>query len=44
MPEAYAHAHYLWLVFVGVAAVSALALVVYGRVVARLDAAAQAVQ
>lgn len=38
MPEAYAHAHYLWFVFVGVAAVSAVSLVIYGRVVARIDA------
>lgn len=38
MPEVYAHAHYLWLVFVGVALVSAVALVIYGRVIARLDA------
>ena len=36
--EAYAHAHYIWFVFVGVAAVSAIALVIYGRVVARMDA------
>jgi dipeptide/tripeptide permease len=40
MPAAYAHAHYLWLVFVGVAVVSAISLVIYGRVVARIDAAA----
>lgn len=32
MPEQYAHAHYLWFVFVGVAVVSAIALIVYGRV------------
>jgi len=38
MPEAYAHAHYLWFVFVGVAVVSAVALVIYGRVVSRMDA------
>ncbi len=37
MPEAYAHAHYLWYVFVGVAVVSAISLVIYGRVVARAD-------
>ena len=37
MPEAYAHAHYIWFVFVGIAAVSAVALVIYGRVVARMD-------
>ncbi|MCA9712174.1 MAG: hypothetical protein KDK70_40430, partial [Myxococcales bacterium] len=39
MPPAYAHAHYLWLVFVGIALVSAVSLVVYGRVVRRLDRA-----
>ncbi len=38
MPAAYAQAHYLWFVFVGIAVVSAVALVIYGRVVARLDA------
>ncbi len=38
MPEAYAHAHYLWFVFVGIAVVSAVSLVIYGRVVARMDA------
>jgi dipeptide/tripeptide permease len=32
MPEQYAHAHYLWFVFVGVAVVSAIALIIYGRV------------
>ena len=37
MPEAYAHAHYLWFVFVGIAVVSAVSLVIYGRVVARID-------
>lgn len=31
MPEAYAHAHYIWFVFVGIASVAAIALVVYGR-------------
>jgi len=41
MPEAYAHAHYLWFVFVGVAVVSAVSLVIYGRVVARMDARAE---
>jgi dipeptide/tripeptide permease len=30
MPDAYAHAHYLWYAFVGVALVSAIALVIYG--------------
>lgn len=38
MPEAYAHAHYLWFTFVGVALVSAIALVVFGRIVKRIDA------
>ena len=33
MPEAYAHAHYLWFVFVGIAMVSAVSLIIYGRVV-----------
>ena len=32
LPDAYAHAHYIWFVFVGVAFVSAVALVIYGRV------------
>jgi dipeptide/tripeptide permease len=42
MPEAYAHAHYLWFVFVGIAFVSAISLVIFGRVVRRMDAAAAA--
>ncbi len=33
MPEAYAHAHYIWFVFVGIAMVSAIALIIYGKVV-----------
>ncbi len=33
MPEAYAHAHYIWFVFVGIAFASAVALIIYGRVV-----------
>ncbi|MFH0945810.1 MAG: MFS transporter [Planctomycetota bacterium] len=37
MPEAYAHAHYIWYFFVGVALVSAIALIIYGRVVRRMD-------
>lgn len=37
MPEAYAHAHYIWFVFVGIALASAIALIIYGRVVDRLD-------
>jgi len=35
MPEAYAHAHYIWFVFVGVASVAAVALVVFGWITAR---------
>ena len=38
LPEAYAHAHYIWFFFVGVALVSAIALVLFGRIVARMDA------
>jgi len=37
MPAAYAHAHYIWFVFVGVALTSAFALVIFGRVVAYQD-------
>lgn len=32
-----AHAHYLWLVFFGIGLVSAIALIIYGRVVKRID-------
>ncbi len=38
LPEAYAHAHFIWIFFVGVAVVSAVALIVYGRVTAAIDA------
>jgi dipeptide/tripeptide permease len=38
MPEAYAHAHYLWFVFVGIAMFSAISLIIYGQVTKRLDA------
>ncbi|MBD3221447.1 MFS transporter [bacterium] len=38
MPEAYAHAHYLWFTFVGVALVAAIALIVFGQVTRRIDA------
>ena len=38
MPEAYAHAHYIWFVFVGIAIVSAFSLIVYGNVTKRIDA------
>jgi hypothetical protein len=37
MPEAYAHAHYLWFVFVGIALFSAIALIVFGQVTRRID-------
>ena len=42
MPEAYAHAHYIWFVFVGIALFSAVSLIIYGRVTARLDRGAAA--
>jgi hypothetical protein len=42
MPEAYLHAHYIWFVFVGVALFSAIALIVYGRVVRAYDRRAAA--
>jgi len=32
------HAHYIWYVFVGIGLISAVALVIYGQVVKRLDA------
>ena len=38
MPEAYAHAHYLWFTFVGIALVSAISLIIFGAVTKRLDA------
>jgi len=37
MPAAYAHAHYIWFVFVAVAVTSAFALVIFGKIVARID-------
>ena len=37
MPAEYAHAHYIWFVFVGIALVSALGLIVFGAVMKRLD-------
>jgi hypothetical protein len=37
MPAAYANAHYIWLVFVGIAVTSAVGLIVYGAVIRRLD-------
>lgn len=40
-PEAFhaatAHAHYIWFYFVGIAAVSAILLIVYGQITKRLD-------
>jgi dipeptide/tripeptide permease len=38
MPAAYQHAHYLWYVFVAIATVSGIALIVYGKVTAAIDA------
>ena len=38
MPEAYQHAHYIWYVFLGIATISGIALIVYGRVTAAIDA------
>ncbi|TAJ13827.1 MFS transporter [Marinilabiliaceae bacterium JC017] len=35
---AYDHAHYIWFVFMGIASVSAIALIIYGKVTTRLDA------
>ncbi len=35
--EAAAHAHYIWYFFVGIALISAIALIVYGIVVKRID-------
>lgn len=39
-----AHAHYIWYVFAGIALVSAIALIIYGYVVKRLDARRAAVK
>lgn len=36
------HAHYLWLIFFGVGVASALALLIYGKVVQRIDKRSQA--
>jgi dipeptide/tripeptide permease len=38
MPEAYAHAHYLWFTFVGVAVLATIALIIFGQVTRRIDA------
>lgn len=35
---AYDHAHYIWYYFVGIALISAIALIIYGKVTARIDA------
>lgn len=40
LPEAYAHAHYLWYVFAGLGIAAFLCLLVYDRVTRRLDRAA----
>jgi dipeptide/tripeptide permease len=37
MPDAYLHAHYLWFVFVGIATASAIALIIYGKVIDKMD-------
>lgn len=37
LPEAYAHAHYIWYFFVGVGVVAFIALMIYNRVTKRLD-------
>ena len=37
MPAAYGHAHYIWYVFMAIAAVSAFGLIIYGGVVKRID-------
>lgn len=36
--EAASHAHYIWYFFVGIASISAIALIIYGQVVKRIDA------
>ncbi len=35
--DAASHAHYIWFYFVGIAVVSAIALIIYGRVVNKID-------
>lgn len=42
LPAEYAHAHYIWFVFVAVALVSAIALMIFGRVTRARDARAAA--
>ena len=38
MPEAYAHAHYLWYAYIGVGAVSLISLLIFIAVTKRVDA------
>jgi dipeptide/tripeptide permease len=38
LPEAYANAHYIWFVFLGIALVAAVALIIFGQVTRRIDA------
>ena len=37
MPEAYAHAHYLWYAYVGVGLISLIALLVFIAVTKKMD-------
>ncbi len=37
MPAVYAHAHYLWFVFVVIAIIAAVSLIIYGKVTRRMD-------
>lgn len=39
--EAASNAHYIWFVFVGIALISAIALIIYGQVVKRIDSKKQ---
>lgn len=39
--EAASHAHYIWFYFVGIALISAIALIIYGQVVKRIDRSKQ---
>lgn len=40
MPEAYAHAHYLWYAYAGVGLISLLALIIFRAVTSKQDKAA----
>ncbi len=42
LPEAYAHAHYIWYFFVGVGVAAFIALMIYNRVTRRLDSLGKA--